>query len=115
MAKKIEVTWKIPLSELDMTKEMKFSVSASSPQHVTSTVGKPDGKIISGVIDALPLGTGASLKGKTIRCNSLVTDFDSNSNNIEVTFEVNQYAGTYKETVAADGDAIVYKVKIQFV
>lgn len=115
MAKEVKLSWNIPLTEQDKGREMTMSVSVNDPQHITSALKKADGKRVAGVIHREPLGTGSFLKGKSIKCDSLVTDFDKNSNETEVTFEINQYSITYNESVERDGDAIIYAVKIQFV
>lgn len=114
MSKIVEFEWNLPLSAADDGKQMEISIAVDAPQLGSSILRKPNGEIVNGTVSKVKLGTGASLRGKTLRCQTLVTDLDKKSDATKVNFSVGDYSITYSEDVEKHGGSIMYKVTIKF-
>lgn len=114
MAKIVEFEWTVPLTDNDNNTDMKLSISVDPPQVGSSILRKPSGQIVNGDVKNESLGTGASLHGKSLYCQTIVTDFDKNSNKTKVNFKLNGYTISYSEDVEKHGGTIMYKVTLNF-
>lgn len=114
-AKEVNFEWTIRISPDEENNDLLLSVDVDSPQEGASTVTAPSGKIYTGDIQALPLGNGSSLHGKSMKIVTLVTDFDPNSNATGITVSVGGHQVTYNENVDAEKGSVYYKIKVNFV
>jgi hypothetical protein len=106
--------WDITITPAENDTDFLLTVIVDRPQEGDTTVVKPDGTIVSNPITNLNLGKGSTLRGRTFAINSVVADFDPNSDQAKVHFILNGHKLDFSENVNAATGTMTYKIKINF-
>ena len=67
-----------------------LTVKIGDGQKGSTSFMHPNGSFKTGDIQNEPLGNGASLKGKSLSPSSMVTDVNPHTNNVTITYLINQ-------------------------
>lgn len=101
------------------TDSVKLSIVIGDAQIGSSLVLLDQSELGRGEINAVAVGAGPQIRGKTLSVKSVVTDVNDATNHTSITYRLSggaaDQAFSQSATVDAEGDSVIYKATIHLV